>query len=82
MEEDKPILESASFEFSQDGNCLDGIDEFLTIECKSDLGIDRNENCFYVLKTKKWSIDSTKDLKELFCRIDKVIINKTKNKIK
>lgn len=78
MEEDNPILESASFEFSQEGNCLDGIDEFLTIECKSDLGIDRNEECFYVLKTKKWSINSAKDLQELFDRINKVIIKNQK----
>jgi hypothetical protein len=84
MEEEKPKLESASFEFSQDGNCLVREDEaeFLTIECESSLGIDRDEDCFYVLKTKKWSIDSTKDLQELFDRINQVIINKTKNKIK
>ena len=82
--EDKPKLESASFEFSQDGNCLVRGDEaeFLTIECESSLGIDRDEDCFYVLKTKKWSIDSAKDLQDLFDRINQVIINKTKNKIK
>jgi hypothetical protein len=82
--EDKPKLESASFEFSQNGNCLVHEDEaeFLTIECESSLGIDRDEECFFILKTKKWSIDSAKDLQDLFDRINKVIISKTKNKIK
>ena len=53
--EDKPKLESASFEFSQNGNCLVHEDEaeFLTIECESSLGIDRDEECFFILKTKK-----------------------------
>ena len=82
MEEEKPKLESASFEFSQEANCLSNEDEFLIIDCKSSLGIDRDEDCFYVLKTKKWSIDSAKDLQDLFDRINQVIINKTKNKIK
>lgn len=76
--DNKPKLESASFEFSQEGNCLVHKDEaeFLTITCESSLGIDRDEGCFYILKTKKWSIDSTKDLQELFDRINKVINNK------
>ena len=77
MEEEKPILESASFEFSQNGNCLVHEDEaeFLTIKCESSIGIDRDEGCFFILKTKKWSIDSAKDLQDLFDRIDKVIKN-------
>lgn len=75
MEEQGILLESASFKFSQDANCLSHQDaaEFLTIECQSSLGIDRDEGCFYVLKTKKWSIDDEQDLKKLFDRIQKVI---------
>lgn len=75
MSQDKPILERASFEFSQNGNCISGEDfsEFLTIECEADIGIDRLEDCFFVLKTEKWSIDSEKGLKELFNRIKKII---------
>lgn len=71
----EPILERATFEFSQEANCLSNSDEFesLTIECESDLGIDRNECCFYVLKTEQWSIDNEQDLKKLFDRIKKVI---------
>ena len=73
--EEEVLLERATFEFSQDGNCISNSDhyEFLTIECESDLGIDRDEGCFYVLKTEKWSIDDENDLKKLFDRIQKVI---------
>lgn len=78
MSEEKVILERATFEFSQEGNCVSHPDEaeFLTIECESSLGIDRDEGCFYVLKTEKWSIDSTKDLDKLFDRIKQVLITK------
>ena len=71
----KPILERATFEFSQEANCLSHPDdaEFLTIECESSLGIDRDEGCFYVLKTEQWSIENEQDLKLLFDRIQKVI---------
>jgi hypothetical protein len=75
MEEQGIILERATFEFSQDGNCISELDQYesLTIECESSLGIDRDEGCFYVLKTEKWSIDDENDLKKLFDRIQKVI---------
>lgn len=46
---------------------------FLEIRCESSLGIDRDGGCFYVLKTECWSIDSEKDLKKLFDRIQKAI---------
>ena len=74
----EPILERATFEFSQDANCLSKPDEyeFLTIECERSLGIDNDNGCFYVLKTKQWSINDEQDLKLLFDRIQKVIENK------
>jgi len=73
--EEEILLERATFEFSQDANCISKQDdyEFLKIECESSLGIDRDEECFYVLKTKKWSINDEQDLKKLFDRIQKVI---------
>ena len=73
--EEKPILEKASFEFSQEANCISNPDtsEFLTIECESSLGIDNDNECFYVLKTEQWSINDENDLKVLFDRIQKVI---------
>ena len=74
-------LEKASFEFSQEGNCISGSDhiEILTIECESSLGIDNDGACFYVLKTETgWSIDSVEDLQKLFDRINKIIIKDNK----
>ena len=73
--EDQPILEKAIFEFSQEANCLSNPDEaeFLTIECESSLGIDGDKDCFFVLKTEKWSINDETDLKALFDRIKTII---------
>jgi hypothetical protein len=77
MEEQGLILEEATFRFSQDGNCLSERDqyEFLEIEARASLGIDRDNDCFFVLKTEKWSVDSIEDLEKLFNRIKKVIKN-------
>lgn len=77
MEEQGTLLEEATFRFSQDGNCLSKSDqyEFLEIEAHSSLGIDRENDCFFVLKTEKWSVDSIEDLEKLFDRIRKVILN-------
>ena len=74
-ETQEPILERATFEFSQEGNCISNADdiEFLTIECESSLGIDNDKSCFFVLKTECWSIDNEQDLKKLFDRLQKVI---------
>ena len=70
----KQKLDSASFEFSQEGNCIDKDEyETLTIECKSDIGIDNSDGCFYVLRTEQWSIDSVAELEEIFERINKAI---------
>lgn len=71
-------MEEASFKFSQEGNCLSHPDaaEFLQIKCLSDLGIDRScGKCFYVLKTKGWSIDSVDELQALFDRIQKSLFD-------
>jgi len=78
MEEQGTLLESASFRFSQDANCISDSDdyEFLEIETYSSIGIDRDNDCFFVLKTKKWSVDSAEDLEKLFDRIRQVVIKK------
>jgi hypothetical protein len=78
MEDQGTLLEEASFKFSQDANCLSDRDEyeFLEIEAHSSIGIDRDEECFFVLKTKKWSVDSAEDLEKLFDRIRQVVIKK------
>jgi len=70
-------LEEAVFKFSQEGNYVDEEEvETLTIECKSDIGIDRNAGCFYVIKTEQWSFDSLDELQRLIDRISKTIKDK------
>jgi hypothetical protein len=78
---DKPKLQKATFEFSQEANCVSSSYdvESITIECESSLGIDNDRGCFYVLKTESWSVDSTKDLQELFDRIQKSIKKEEEN---
>ena len=76
MEEQGLLLERATFEFSQDANCVSDQEyESLTVEVESSLGIDRDEGeqYFYVLKTEQWSIDSEESLKKIFDRISKAI---------
>lgn len=77
MEEQGLLLERASFEFSQDANCVSGSDqyEFLKVDVESSLGIDRDDkgNHFYVLRTEGWSVDGVEDLEKLFKRIKKAI---------
>lgn len=78
MEEQKPVLDSASFKFTQESNCVSSDDEYeeIIIEAESSLGIDRDEGCFFILKTESWSIDGVEDLEKLFNRIRKVIETK------
>lgn len=78
MEGQGILLEESTFRFSQDGNCVSDRDEyeFLVIEAQSSLGIDRDNDCFFVLKTEKWSVYSVEDLENLFNRIRKVILKK------
>ena len=77
-QDNKPKLESATFKFSQESNCVDvdgGDMEELEIRCESSLGIDYDRGCFYVLKTDGWAIDSVEELQQLFDRIQKSIKN-------
>lgn len=71
----KPLLEKCSFQFSQESNCngSSGDMELLDIHCESSLGIDNDGDCFFILKTEGWSIDSLADLQELIDRVTKVI---------
>jgi len=74
MEESKPILERVTVEFSQEASCVTKEEyETLIIECESSLGIDRDKDCFFILKTEGWAIDGVEDLQKLFDRIQKVI---------
>jgi hypothetical protein len=73
--EEEVKLERATFEFTQEPNCMSDKDDYetLIVEVESDLGIDNTDGGFYVLKTEKWSINDEQDLKKLFDRINKII---------
>ena len=73
--EEGVMLESAKFEFTQEGNCVDGGIESLEIRMESSLGIDRDGGAFYILKTDQWAIEGVEDLQKLFDRINKVLLD-------
>ena len=72
------ILEEAIFKFSQDANCVDDQNEFefLEVTAQSCLGIDRDNECFFTLSTKKWSVENAEDFKKIFDRIEQIILKK------
>lgn len=71
---EEPKLDEAVFNFSQEGNYEDNEGaEFIEIQCRASLGIDNEEGCFYVIKTKQWSFDSLDELQKLIDRINRVI---------
>lgn len=76
--EEGVMLESAKFEFTQEGNCVDGGIESLEIRMESSLGIDRDGGAFYILKTDQWAIEGVEDLQKLFDRISKILPNETR----
>jgi len=76
--EETPLLESCTFNFSQDRNCLSDKDEaeFLEIRVEASLGLDRDvKNEFFILKTEGWSLNGIEDLEKLFDRIRKTLKN-------
>jgi len=69
-------LETATFTFTQETNCVDGPSndiETLTVEAKSSLGIDNDGGAFYVLRTEQWSVDGADEISEIIKRCDKAI---------
>ena len=81
---EKPKLETITYTFTQEGNCVDGRDtEELIIEAKSSLGIECDEGAFLVLKTDRWAIDDVKDIEELITKVEnsiKIFTDKPKEK--
>lgn len=65
------FLENCTFNFTQEANCKADTndDEELEIQYTSDLGLDRTESGFFVLKTEGWSISDERDIKRLLDRI-------------
>lgn len=75
---EKPILEKATFTFSQEGNCVGSTKdiETLTIDFESSLGLDSDEDGYFVLRTDGWSVDSVEDLQEMFDRIKRILLSR------
>lgn len=72
--ENKPLLESAKFEFTQEAHCMsDNSIESIEIEFLSDMGVDQGKGGYFVIKTEQWAVNDEKDLKELFDRISSII---------
>jgi len=69
-------LETVTFTFSQEANCVDGRSddvETLTVEAKSSLGIDNDGGAFYVLRTEQWAIDGPNEINELIKRCETAV---------
>jgi len=82
MNESEPVfLENCTFNFTQEANCKADTndDEELEIQYTSDLGLDRTESGFFVLKTEGWSISDERDIKRLLDRI-KLLMSVHNNK--
>ena len=59
----RPALDTMTFKFEQDSNCVDGGEgETLIVEAKSSLGIDGDGGAFYVLRTEQWAISDIDDI--------------------
>ena len=68
-------LDTMSFKFYQDENCVDGGEgEELIVEAKSSLGIDGDGGAFYVLKTNQWAISDINELSELMKRVERAVM--------
>jgi hypothetical protein len=74
-EEQKPELTRCEFQFEQDGNSIDGGDEMLIVEVKTNSPSLDKDDLFFVLKTEQWSIDSLDELKKLVNGITELIEN-------
>ncbi len=73
---EQPELYSLQAIFTQEGSCIDGGFEELTIQYRSDLGLDYDGTGFFTIKTKSWSVDNIEELDKLFQRIKQTIQNK------
>ena len=76
MSNPRADLETVTFTFTQETNCVDGPSndiETLTVEAKSSLGIDGDGGAFYVLRTQQWAVDGADEISELIKRCEKAI---------
>ena len=70
----KPALDTMTFKFEQDENCVDSGDgETLIVEAKSSLGIDGDGGGFLVLKTEQWAINDINDVVNMLKRVERAV---------
>jgi len=72
---EKAKLEEIKFKFTQEGNCIDGRDEWEELEVlfRSDLGIDYTGGGFMTLKTEQWAIENIAELGETLQRVQDAV---------
>jgi hypothetical protein len=63
-------FEKVTFMFSQESNCLsDKEAESIEIQYVSDIGIDRSDDGFFIIKTDEWAVDNIDELEKMFNKI-------------
>ena len=74
----RAALDTMTFKFEQDSNCVDGGEgETLIVEAKSSLGIDGDGGAFYVLRTEQWAVSDIDDIVRTLERV-KAALDATK----
>jgi hypothetical protein len=64
-------LDTMTFKFEQDENCVDGGEgETLIVEAKSSLGIDGDGGAFYVMRTEQWAFSDINELVTMLRRVE------------
>jgi hypothetical protein len=70
----KASLDTMTFRFEQEENCVDGGEgETLIVEAKSSLGIDGDGGAFYVLKTEQWAFSDIDEFVTMMKRVEAAI---------
>jgi hypothetical protein len=77
-EPERATLDMVSAVFMQEGNCVDGGDETITVEYKSDLGVDNTDGGFFVIKTEQWAFENIEEFAEMIKRVEQIMGNNGK----
>jgi hypothetical protein len=63
-------IDELKIKISQDANCLSSEEELMEITYTSDLGLNKTDGGFFIIKTEKWSLE----IGELDNLFDKIIL--------
>jgi hypothetical protein len=61
-------IDELKIKISQDANCLSSEEELMEITYTSDLGLNKTDGGFFIIKTEKWSLEIG-ELDNLFNKI-------------